>query len=97
MDYKPRYPQPFTLAEATALDVSVISEGRFVFFKGNPWLIVLPEISRLQNSLKHLRETQESLKTALAEITDPPDAEIAEAFEENQIVMYAQVDSMCIH
>ena len=28
MDYKPRYPQPFTLAEATALDVSVISEGR---------------------------------------------------------------------
>ena len=36
MDYKPRYPQPFTLAEAIALDVSVISEGRFVIFKGNP-------------------------------------------------------------
>ena len=30
MDYKPRYPQPFTLAEATALDISVISEGRVV-------------------------------------------------------------------
>jgi hypothetical protein len=30
MDYKPRYPQPFTLAEATALDLSVISEGRVV-------------------------------------------------------------------
>ena len=30
MDYKTRYPQPFTLAEATALDLSVISEGRVV-------------------------------------------------------------------
>lgn len=37
MDYKPRYPQPFTLAEATALDLSVISEGRVVTpnLKGN--------------------------------------------------------------
>ena len=37
MDYKPRYPQPFTLAEATVLDISVISEGRVVILilKGN--------------------------------------------------------------
>lgn len=35
MDYKPRYPQPYTLAQATALDVSVISEGLVVILKGN--------------------------------------------------------------
>jgi len=77
MDYKPRYPQPFTLAEATALDVSVISE----------------EISRLQNSLKYLSETQEVLKAALAE---SPDAEIAEAFEENQVVIGSQEERITI-
>ena len=33
--YKPRYPQPFTLAEATALDLSVISKGRVVILEGN--------------------------------------------------------------
>lgn len=76
-DYKPRYQQPFTLAEATALDVPVISE----------------EISRLQNSLKYLRETQEALKAVLAETTD---AEIAEAFEENEIVIGSQEERITI-
>ncbi|KAF8812526.1 hypothetical protein BYT27DRAFT_7182968 [Phlegmacium glaucopus] len=81
MDYKPRYAQPFTLAEATALDVSVISE----------------EISRLQNSLKYLRETQEVLKAALAETsTEPPDSEIAKAFEENQVVIGSQEERISI-
>jgi hypothetical protein len=33
MDYKPRYPQPFTLTEAISLDVSVITEGwHFIAF-----------------------------------------------------------------
>lgn len=27
MDYRPRYPQPFTLGEAVHLDIPVISEG----------------------------------------------------------------------
>lgn len=53
-------------------------------------LIVVPEISRLQNSLKHLKETQEVLEAALAETTEPPDADITQAFEENQVVMYVQ-------
>jgi len=80
MDYKPRYPQPFTLAEAAALDVSVISE----------------EISRLENSLKYLSETQEVLKAALAETTESPDAEIAEALEENRVVMGSQEERITI-
>ena len=84
MDYKPRYPQPFTLAEATALDISVISEGGVVIQLGRRCvrLIIVTEISRLQNSLKYLSETQEVLKAALAESTEPPDAEISQAFEE---------------
>lgn len=28
----------------------------------------------------------------MAETTEPPDAEIAQAFEENQVVMYVQVN-----
>ena len=31
------------------------------------------------------------LKAALAETTEPPDAEISQAFEENQVVMYVQL------
>lgn len=27
MDYQPRYAQPFTLREATALDIPIITEG----------------------------------------------------------------------
>ena len=32
------------------------------------------------------------LKAALAESTEPPDAEISQAFEENQVVMYVQAN-----
>ncbi|KAF8165263.1 hypothetical protein B0H34DRAFT_230861 [Crassisporium funariophilum] len=66
MDYTPRYQQPFTLAEAIGLDVSVISE----------------EISRLQNSLKYLKETQELLRESLLVFGDP-DPELTEAYEDN--------------
>ncbi|KZT20403.1 hypothetical protein NEOLEDRAFT_1245278, partial [Neolentinus lepideus HHB14362 ss-1] len=49
MDYIPRHPQPFTLAEATRLEVPVITE----------------EIARLQNSLNYLQRTQDELKEHL--------------------------------
>jgi len=49
MDYIPRHPQPFTLAEATQLEVPVITE----------------EIARLQNSLNYLQRTQDELKEHL--------------------------------
>jgi len=46
------------------------------------------EIARLQNSLKHLNETQEFLKEAIdAESTDTVDPELTQAYEENQVVM----------
>jgi len=78
MDYKPQYPQPFTLAQARALDVSVISE----------------EISRLQNSLKHLKETQDLLEAELR--TKLPDADITQAFEENRAVIGSQEERIAI-
>ncbi|CAL1700788.1 unnamed protein product [Somion occarium] len=55
MEYRPRYPQPFTLAEAVRLDVPIIAE----------------EISRLQNSVERLRATQKELNEAVAESPDP--------------------------
>ncbi|PIL37109.1 hypothetical protein GSI_00801 [Ganoderma sinense ZZ0214-1] len=47
--------------------------------------IITEEISRLQNSLAHLQKTQDELKEALS--TAPGDADLTEAFEENEIVM----------
>ncbi|KAI0796710.1 hypothetical protein C8Q75DRAFT_207288 [Abortiporus biennis] len=49
MDYRPRYSQPFTLAQAISLDVGTITE----------------EISRLQNSIAHLNTTQDQLHEAI--------------------------------
>ncbi|THV08444.1 hypothetical protein K435DRAFT_847305 [Dendrothele bispora CBS 962.96] len=75
MDYVPRYVQPFSLAEAIALDVSTISE----------------EIARLQNSLKHLNETQQFLKEIIeAENPETVDADLTKAYEENQTVIGSQ-------
>lgn len=77
MEYTPRYPQPFTLSQAVGLDVSTITE----------------EIARLQNSLSHLRSTQEQLKDALAE---DPDPEFTKAVEENQVTIGSQEERISI-
>ncbi|KAJ3814198.1 hypothetical protein F5876DRAFT_17466, partial [Lentinula aff. lateritia] len=73
MELRPRYNQPFTLSEAILLDISTISE----------------EISRLQYSIKRLRETQETLQEVIDEAESPgaADVEIVQAFKENQEVM----------
>ncbi|KAF5344101.1 hypothetical protein D9758_008850 [Tetrapyrgos nigripes] len=76
MEYTPRYTQPFTLSEVIALDVSTITEE---------------EIARLQNSLKHLGETQQFLREAMeVEDSDNVDAELTKAYEENQVVIGSQ-------
>ncbi|KAF9076743.1 hypothetical protein BDP27DRAFT_1209762, partial [Rhodocollybia butyracea] len=81
MEHRPRYPQPFTLPEALLLDVSTISE----------------EITRLQYSIKRLRETQEILQDTIneAESPDMADVEIVNAIKENEQVMC--VYSFCIN
>ncbi|KAF8913985.1 hypothetical protein CPB84DRAFT_1840752 [Gymnopilus junonius] len=79
MAYRPRFAQPFTLSQAIGLDVGVITE----------------EIARLQNSLKHLKETQTILKSALKE-EGQPDPELSKAYEENELVIGSQEERISI-
>ncbi|KAJ7764976.1 hypothetical protein DFH07DRAFT_811006 [Mycena maculata] len=74
MDYKPRYTQPFTLAEARLLDVETITE----------------EIARLQNSLQRLDETQKMLREHVDSIQPEVDPEISKAIQENETVIGSQ-------
>ena len=46
------------------------------------------EIARLQNSLNHLKQTQDELHSFARE--DPSDNDIKEAVSENETTMYAQ-------
>jgi hypothetical protein len=46
MDYKPRYPQPFTLTEAISFDVSVINEGWPRFIASDQVTIMLRSMAR---------------------------------------------------
>lgn len=75
MDFIPHYAQPFTLAEAVNLDIAVITE----------------EITRLQNSLWHLQQTQKTLLEYIeAERSADVDPEITKALEENKTVIGSQ-------
>lgn len=68
MEYNPRYPQPFTLEQAIALDPKVASD----------------EIGRLQNSIVHLKRTQNELKDYLE------DPDVRQAVEENKVTLASQ-------
>jgi len=77
MEYTPRYPQPFTLAEAIRLDASVIYE----------------EITRLNNSIEHLKRSQIELREAVA---SDPDPELDKAIKENNFVIGSQEERVSI-
>ncbi|KAM6495807.1 hypothetical protein JOM56_008513 [Amanita muscaria] len=77
MEFKPRHSQPFTILQAIELDVSVITE----------------EIARLQNSISHLKDTQQSLQTYLSTADD---AELATALKENEDVIASQQERITI-
>jgi len=77
MEYRPRYSQPFTLGEAVQLDVSTITE----------------EITRLQNSIRLLKETQSQLEEV---ITSDPDEEFVKAFDDNKLVIGSQEERISI-
>ncbi|KAF8974475.1 hypothetical protein BDZ97DRAFT_26214 [Flammula alnicola] len=79
MDYTPRFSQPFTLTEVIGLDVAVITE----------------EIARLQNSLAHLKKTQDILQADLNEPGES-DPEITKALEENTAVIGSQEERISI-
>jgi hypothetical protein len=88
MDYTPRHPQPFTLEQAILLDVTILSEGQAV--SSSIYLTSAyppPEITRLQNSLEHLKRTQEELREHVA-TSSSPDPDFIEAISENEEVMF---------
>lgn len=91
MDWKPRYPQPFTAAQLSELDVPTITQGLYKCLDHFLVLVVSnvtsssKEISRLDNSLQHLSRTQKELHDHLAE--NPDDEEVSKAMLENQHVM----------
>ncbi|KAF8484924.1 hypothetical protein DFH94DRAFT_717006 [Russula ochroleuca] len=70
MEYRPKHPQPFSLSEALKFDPATITE----------------EISRLQNSLQHLRRTQDELRS------HSDDPELSLALQENEAVIASQAE-----
>ncbi|KAG1883330.1 hypothetical protein F4604DRAFT_1737600 [Suillus subluteus] len=68
MDFTPCHPQPFTFQQAISFDPEVSAD----------------EISRLQNSISHLKRTQEELQ----EYAEDPD--IAQAIKENNQTLASQ-------
>ncbi|KAG1762686.1 hypothetical protein EDD22DRAFT_545007 [Suillus occidentalis] len=68
MEFTPCHPQPFTFQQAISFDPEVSAD----------------EIGRLQNSISHLKRTQEELQ----EYAEDPD--IAQAIKENNETMSVQ-------
>ncbi|KAN0131467.1 hypothetical protein V8E53_010844 [Lactarius tabidus] len=68
MEHHPRHSQPFSFSEALKLDPTTIAD----------------EIARLQNSLKHLKRTQDELRA----YSDGP--ELAQILRENDAVIASQ-------
>ncbi|KAG1720157.1 hypothetical protein EDB19DRAFT_1918186 [Suillus lakei] len=68
MDFTPCHPQPFTFQQAISFDPEVTAD----------------EIGRLQNSISHLKRTQEELQ----EYAEDPD--IAQAIKENNQTLASQ-------
>lgn len=90
MEYNPRYPQPFSLSQAIALDPAVAWDGLFLdIIDGHLLLTVLAEITRLRNSLLHLRRSQNELREYLRE--EEGDREIGQAVKENEITMHVSL------
>lgn len=83
MEYIPKYSHPFTFEQALAFDPQVVSDGE----SGLPQPSQTDththiEIARLENSISHLRRTQDEL----AEYASDPD--VSQAVEENNITMH---------
>ncbi|KAH8113242.1 hypothetical protein DFH11DRAFT_327245 [Phellopilus nigrolimitatus] len=73
MDYTPRHSQPFTFGQALQLEIPTIAT----------------EISRLENSLQHLNQTQDELNEHLSGSSED-DRELLDAVKENNAVIASQ-------
>jgi len=70
MEFRPKHPQPFSLSDALKFDPATITE----------------EIARLENSLQHLRRTQDELRS----YSDDP--ELSQYLRENETVIASQAE-----
>lgn len=93
MEYNPRYPQPFSLSQAIALDPAVAWDGLILEIASSPRsLTALTEIARLRNSLLHLRRSQNELQEYLRELaSEEEDLEVSQAVKENEITMHVSL------
>ncbi|KAH9977948.1 hypothetical protein BGW80DRAFT_1456085 [Lactifluus volemus] len=87
MEYHPKHPQPFSFSEALKFDPATITEGSASQFI--TYLKLTTQIARLQNSLRHLKRTQDEL-SAHSEHDDDHDAELTLALKENEAVIASQ-------
>lgn len=103
--FKPKYPQPFSLAEALDLDPSVITEGEptppcsLTPLRPSSPSLSFPscdpsplEITRLQNSLGHLHISNHELLRYLE--TEGEDPDLRDSVKENELTMH--VDSLSL-
>ena len=93
MEYNPRYPQPFSLTQAIALDPAVAWDGLVLDITSIQPLFTVPiEIARLRNSLLHLRRSQNELQEYLRELASKEgDLEVSQAVRENEITMHVSL------
>ena len=92
MEYNPRYPQPFSLTQAIALDPAVAWDGLVLDITSIQPLFTVPiEIARLRNSLLHLRRSQNELQEYLQELSPEADLEVSQAVKENEITMHVSL------
>lgn len=90
MEYNPKYPQPFSLSQAIALDPAVAWDGLDLYVADNQSLLTVPaEIARLKNSLEHLKRSQIELQEYLRELVpEEGDLQVSQALKENEITMH---------
>ncbi|KAH7914193.1 hypothetical protein BJ138DRAFT_964690, partial [Hygrophoropsis aurantiaca] len=81
MEFIPRYPQPFSLEEAILFDPAVTAD----------------EIGRLQNSMIHLKRTQQELKDYIDSLASPSEEpEVVQALKENETTIASQDERIFI-
>lgn len=90
MEYNPKYPQPFSLCQAIALDPAVVWDGLILDIINNRLLLTIPtEIARLKNSLLHLKRSQNELQEYLREVaSEEGDPQVSQALKENETTMH---------
>ncbi|KAI0254396.1 hypothetical protein BJV78DRAFT_1280393 [Lactifluus subvellereus] len=93
MEYHPKHPQPFSFSDALRFDPATITEGSVTKYN-ILWAsgFKLTQIARLQNSLRHLKRTQDELRA----YNSDDDPELVQALKENEAVIASQEERINI-